>query len=54
MSSYARTLKKELYGIFDEEEKRLRAELIAILRVGGIANNGRIDFTTSNVDIARI
>ena len=53
MSSYARTLKKELYGIFDEEENRLRAELIAILRVGGIANNGRIDFTTSNVDIAR-
>ena len=52
MASYARTVKEELAKIFDDEEKRRRAELIAMLKIGAVENNGRIDFTTSNIFIA--
>lgn len=51
--SYARTVKEELARIFDDEEEYLRAELAALLKVGGNFIDGRIDFTSSNAAVAR-
>ena len=53
MPSYARTVKEELARIFDDEEELQRAELIALIKVGAVENDGRFDFTTSNAATAR-
>ena len=53
MASFSRTLKEELSKIFEDEEELLRAELIGLLSVGAVPNNGRIDFSTYNAAIAR-
>lgn len=53
MPSYARTVKDELARIFDDEENCLRAELAAMLKVGTIFNEGRIEFSTVSGAVAR-
>lgn len=53
MPSYARTVKEELARIFDEDEDRQRAELLALIKVGAVSRDGRLDFTTSSAAIAR-
>ena len=53
MPSYARTVKDELARIFDEEENCLRAELAAMLKVGTIFTEGRIEFSTVSGAVAR-
>ena len=53
MPSYARTVKDELARIFDDEENCLRAELAAMLKVGTIFTEGRIEFSTVSGAVAR-
>ena len=53
MASYSRNVKAELARLFDDEENCLHAELIALLKVGAISKNGRLDFTTYNAATAR-
>ena len=53
MASYSRDVKNELAHVFDEEEEYLRAELAALLNIGGIFADGRIDFSTPNAAVAR-
>jgi DNA-binding protein WhiA len=53
MASYSRNVKEELARVFDDDEELLRAELIAMLKVRAVPNNGRLDFTTSNAATAR-
>lgn len=53
MPSYARTVKEELARIFDEEDECQRAELLALIKVGAVSKDGRLDFSTSNAAIAR-
>lgn len=51
--SYARTVKEELARLIDAEEEYQRAELAALLQVGGEFFDGRIDFVNSNAAVAR-
>jgi hypothetical protein len=53
MASYARTVKEELARIFDEEDECQRAELLALIKVGAVSKDGRLDFSTSSPAIAR-
>lgn len=53
MPSYAQTVKDELARIFDEDENCLRAELAAMLKVGTVLNEGRLEFSTLNAAVAR-
>ena len=53
MPSYSRTVKDELARIFDDEENCLRAELTAMLKVGAIFSEGRMEFSTVNAAVAR-
>lgn len=53
MPSYARTVKDELARIFDEDEINLRAELAAMLKVGTIFFEGRLEFSTLSAAVAR-
>ena len=53
MPSYSRTVKDELARIFDDDEECLRAELAAMLKVGAILNEGRLDFSTVSAAVAR-
>lgn len=53
MPSYARTVKAELARKFDAENEYLRAELAALLKVGGVYLDGRIDFATLSAAVAR-
>ena len=52
MPSYARTVKDELARIF-EDENCLRAELAAMLKVGAIKIDGRLEFSTVSGAVAR-
>ena len=53
MSSYAQDVKNELAHVFDEDIDCLRAEFVALLRVGTKKIDGRLEFTTSNAAVAR-
>ena len=54
MPSYARTVKDELARIFDDEDEiNLRAELAAMLKVGMIFSEGRMEFSTVSAAVAR-
>ncbi len=53
MPSYARMVKDELARLFDEEEEYQRAELAAMLKVGAIYSNGRMEFSTLSAAVAR-
>lgn len=53
MPSYARTVKDELARIFDEDENCLRAEFAAMLKVGAIKIDGRLEFSTVSGAVAR-
>ena len=53
MASYSRDVKNELSRVFDDEDEYLRAELSALLNVGGNFVDGRIDFSTPNAAVAR-
>ncbi|MBQ7705945.1 MAG: DNA-binding protein WhiA [Selenomonadaceae bacterium] len=53
MPSYSRTVKDELARIFDEEEEYQRAELAAMLKVGAVFTNGRMEFSTLSAAVAR-
>ena len=52
MPSYARTVKDELARIF-EDENCLRAEFAAMLKVGAIKIDGRLEFSTVSGAVAR-
>ncbi|MBR0103258.1 MAG: DNA-binding protein WhiA, partial [Selenomonadaceae bacterium] len=53
MSSYAQDVKNELAHAFDADIDCLRAEFVALLRVGAKKIDGRLEFTTSNAAVAR-
>ena len=53
MPSYAQEVKAELAHVFDDDIDCLRAEFVALLKVGTKKIDGRIEFTTSNAAVAR-
>lgn len=53
MPSYAQEVKNELAHVFDDDINCLRAEFVALLKVGIKKLDGRIEFTTSNAAVAR-
>lgn len=53
MPSYAQDVKNELAHKFVKERACLRAELVALLRVGAKKIDGRIEFASSNAAVAR-
>ena len=53
MPSYAQEVKNELAHVFDDDLDCLRAEFVALLKVGTKKVDGRIEFTTSNAAVAR-
>lgn len=53
MPSYAQEVKNELAHVFDDDIDCLRAEFVALLKVGIKKLDGRIEFTTSNAAVAR-
>ena len=53
MASYAQDVKNELAHKFDTERACLKAELIALLKVGAKKIDGRIEFASSNAAVAR-
>lgn len=53
MPSYAQEVKNELAHVFDGDIDCLRAEFVALLKVGIKKLDGRIEFTTSNAAVAR-
>ncbi len=53
MPSYAQDVKNELARKFVKERACLRAELIALLKVGAKKIDGRIEFASSNAAVAR-
>ncbi len=53
MPSYAQEVKNELAHVFDDDIDCLRAEFVALLKVGTKKIDGRIEFTTSNAAVAR-
>lgn len=53
MPSYAYQVRNELARIFDEDPQCMRAELAALLKVGAVFVEGRMDFVNSNAAVAR-
>lgn len=53
MPSYAQDVKNELARKFVKERACLRAELVALLKVGAKKIDGRIEFASSNAAVAR-
>lgn len=53
MPSYAHDVKNELAHKFEEDPECLRAELAAILKVGAVSCEDRLDFSTANAAVAR-
>lgn len=53
MPSYAQEVKNELAHIFDDDSDCLRAEFVALLKVGAKKIDGRIEFVNQNAAVAR-
>lgn len=53
MPSYAQAVKNELARKFDEEPECLHAELAALFKIGAIAIEGRMEFSSGNAAVAR-
>ncbi|MBR0288028.1 MAG: DNA-binding protein WhiA [Selenomonadaceae bacterium] len=53
MSSYAQDVKNELAHKFDEDIDCLKAEFVALIKVGAKKIDGRLEFTSSNAAVVR-
>ena len=53
MPSYAQEVKNELAHTFDTDIDCLRAEFVALIKVGARKIDGRFEFTSSNAAVAR-
>ena len=53
MSSYAQDVKNELAHKFDEDIDCLKAEFVALKKVGAKKIDGRLEFTSSNAAVVR-
>ena len=53
MSSYAQDVKNELARIFDDDRDCLKAEFVALIKVGAKKIDGRLEFTSSNAAVVR-
>ena len=53
MPSYAQEVKNELAHVFDDDPDCLRAEFVALIKVGAKKIDGRLEFTSSNAAVAR-
>jgi len=53
MSSYAQDVKNELAHGFDDDIDCLRAEFVALLKVGAKKIDGRLEFSSSNAAVVR-
>ena len=53
MSSYAQDVKNELAHKFSDDADCLRAEFVALIKVGAKKIDGRLEFVTSNSAVAR-
>ena len=53
MSSYAQDVKNELAHDFDDDIDCLRAEFVALLKVGAKKIDGRLEFSSSNAAVVR-
>lgn len=53
MTSYAQDVKTELAHVFDDDDNCLRAEFVALMKVGAKKIDGRLEFSTSNAAVAR-
>ena len=53
MASYAQDVKNELAHSFDDNIDCLRAEFVAMIKVGAKKIDGRIEFTNANAAVAR-
>lgn len=53
MLSYAQAVKNELAHVFDDDIDCLRAEFVALIKVGAKKIDGRLEFTGSNAAVVR-
>ena len=53
MASYAQDVKNELARKFDDDQDCLRAEFVALIKVGAKKIDGRLEFTSSNAAVVR-
>ncbi len=53
MPSYAQEVKNELAHVFDDDLDCLRAEFVALIKIGAKKIDGRLEFTSSNAAVAR-
>ena len=53
MSSYAQDVKNELAHIFDDDSDCLKAEFVALIKVGAKKIDGRLEFASSNAAVVR-
>ena len=53
MSSYAQDVKNELAHKFDDDRECLKAEFVALIKVGAKKIDGRLEFTSSNAAVVR-
>ena len=53
MASYAQDVKNELAHKLDDDNDNLRAEFVAMLKVGAKKIDGRLEFVSSNAAVAR-
>lgn len=53
MASYAQDVKNELAHKLDDDNENLRAEFVAMLKVGAKKIDGRLEFVSSNAAVAR-